>query len=669
VLDESAPTTPGSSARTELAELETIQLAFEGPQATLELHIVDAMRKQPVPEVTITLSAGRQRIPVGETGQEILSWETLTEPGNPPIADVGGRIAFRVPAGLALGVEISGTWVRTEQRRHELAALAPDEKRTEVIEVATEDDLQFFGEAVDGATNAPLEGVEIQLERRPAIEPIATSDARGRFDLRTNSWESRNASASKRGFARLAFEVDGMHDSESRAQRLVLTQAATVQGFYHDCDDKPPAEGSLRFWTDSGFAAHVYPGDNGWFVADSLPTGEAVKVDFELEHRPIVRAVASVVLAPAEVRRIDWNLPQRHPLHGIVLDELGTPVKGCEVALYFGSPRDLRCPGASQALDERDSTTTDEEGRFRFAHASPGTWVIGLPSVRVRTWWAGNPYSWPGPLAARNVTVSGPDTEEVLLHCWRHTTLQGRVVDPDDRPVPGSTLRIQLVGCDGGVERPIGHDGTFVVFVPGPDTYELSVPGRGWYLDSEKITARGGEHGLVLKLKRAPLLRVRVVDERTQEPVQAQVFGIGTSAAGEESSSYDDTDEQGLFVRPRAAGKYRLFARSLDDRCGTLDGVVVDADSSAREWTVSVAPAQHALVHSSSAGGLIEVYFTWNGIAVGQEEIAQGSKFLLSIPPGTLSARYRREEPVGDWHTLDTSIGDPRLADIDLPFP
>ncbi len=663
-----AEVTPRSSepaVRAQLAELETLELAFEGPQATLEVHVVDALHKLPVPEVVLALSASR-RVSVEV---DDLEWEELTPRGNPPGADEAGRIAWSVPAGRALGVEIAGTWVQTERKRYEIAALAPGERRTEIIAVATEDDLHFFGQVFEAGTQTPVAEVEIQLERRPSIEPVAVSDARGRFELRTNSWESRKASAAKRGFAPVTFAIDEQHESESLAQRLDLTHAATIQGYYRDCDDKPLADGSLRFWTRSGFAAHVYPREDGWFEADSLPTGEAVQVDLELEHRPFAREVASIVLGPGELRRSDWKLAPRFPVHGVVLDERGAPVEGCELALYFGSATELHCLGVNATLDERDLCTSDAQGRFAFTKASRGSWIVAALHMGGSVAFLRSPYSWHIALAAENIAVPGVDDQDIVLHCWRYLTLEGRIVDPEDHPVPRAELSVGLVGCEASVQRWTGADGRFSVSLPGPGSYEIGVKGSDWFLEPEKVTARAGERDILIRLKSAPALHVSVIDERNRNPLQAEVFGIGISGASVHILAYGSPDRPGQLAAPCPADSYRLFVRTFDNRCGTLEGVIVDAESPTREWTVTVAPGMHAVVHSSNAGGALEIEFSWNGIPIDAEDLVQGSKIVLSVPPGTLSAKYRRLEPPGDWLTLDTAVDDARLVDIDLPFP
>ncbi len=668
-LEARVPDTHQRSGRTDLTELEPFVLYFKGPGATLNLRVVDSLKKDPVGDVAVRVSEGLLGSRPGAAEHALVDWRELQGKGGPALTDGSGRSSLRVPAAHPLRLELEGKGLRTEPRMQEVPALAPNEQRLVEIEVALEDNLKFCGKVCDKITNAPLAGVQIQLERRPSIEPIARSDARGRFELRTNSWESRKASASRRGYVPLDFEIGDQQDSPARALQLALTPASTVTGYYFDCDDRPVAEGSLRFWTSSGFRAHVYPHEDGRFEADSLPTGEAIKVDLELEHRPIVREVASIVLAPGEVRRIDWKLPPRFTLHGIVLDELGAPVKGCELALYYGNATDPHCLESRSGLDERDSSTSDEEGRFTFSKAGPGIWVVALLHVAGGNGFLRDPNSWKIPLAAQNLALTGPETEEVVLRCCTHTTIQGRVVDPDGRPVPRAMLHVKLVGCDASVQRWSGQDGSFSVPVPGPDSFELSVEADERFLESDKLTVRGGEHDIALRLRRAPTLRLRVVDGQTREPLRAQAFGLGAAGSTLSILGYDGDNDPTRLVVPCPADTYRLFVRSFDGRCGTLDGVLVDAESSAREWTVSVAPGKNALVHSDTAGGAVEVQFSWNGIPIDREELAADSKVLLSVPSGTLSAKYRRMEPPGEWRTLDTLIDESRLVDIDLPFP
>jgi hypothetical protein len=657
-------------ARADLTTLVPVVLPFEGPSATLNLQIIDATAKQPIPDVAVRIHDTAPEAPTSGSEPGIVSSRELTEFLNPPLTDGSGRLMLRVPASRVLTVEVSGTLVRTERRGEELAAFAEGEIRSVTLELAAEDDLHVFGRVSDAITNADLAGVEIQLERRPSIEPIAVSDAHGRFELRTNSWESRNASASKRGYVTQAFELADQHDSRVHPQQLELKRAALVQGFYRDGDDKPLEDGSLRFWTRSGFSAHVYTREDGWFEAYSLPTDEAVEVDLELRHRPVVLAVASLTLAPGETRRADWKLPARHSIRGIVRDESNAPVSGCEVSLYWGTA-DAQCLGVNQPVVERDSCSTNKEGQFEFSDVTEGRWLLGARNSSSLSMVSEGPRTWPIPVAAESVTVPVPDAQELVLRCWTHTTIQGHVIDVDRNPVQEGSVRIQMVGCEALAERSIGRDGAFSIAVPGPWNYEVRAVGDGWgwFLDSEKVAARGGDHDVVLQMKPAARLRVRVVDSSSHDQVGAELFGVGRSAAGEESISYQNTDEQGFLEMPRPAGSYRLFARTLDGRCGSVEDVRVDLDDATRIWTIEVTGARLALVHSAKADGLIEAYFQWNGIPIEQEEIEKDAKLSLRVPPGILVTRYRREDPVGDWHTLESTIAETGPTDIDLPFP
>jgi RNA polymerase sigma factor (sigma-70 family) len=142
-----------------------------------------------------------------------------------------------------------------------------------------------------------------------------------------------------------------------------------------------------------------------------------VVADAKDESGKAIDAAPAVVEATCGTP-IDIRLEAGHSITGHVFDDEGKPVEGAAVS---ASPRSS--PITLSYFQAEWSVKTDAQGAFRVRALPAGEIVVGVTAVG--EWSSGT-----------HETVAA-DREDVVLRVTRGVSLSGRVVGPDDEPVPG----------------------------------------------------------------------------------------------------------------------------------------------------------------------------------------------------------------------------------------
>ena len=209
---------------------------------------------------------------------------------------------------------------------------------------------------------------------------------------------------------------------------------------------------------------------------------------------------------------------------GVVLDTSGAPIRGARV---------------SQGLRGRETTETDEAGRFSFKNGSPGKMNI---TVEAKGFAA----------QSRSVEVAAGKAP-VEFYLARGYTVRGRVVDERGNPIQGATV---------GAQPPLtwhaetDRDGLFV-WNSAPDrmsTLQVRAPGfRETY--TAPLPAGEEEHEIRLQSLRRIRVSGRVIDAGTGRPISE--FRVLTST----DLRFDGWHN----YRVAAQGKDGVFTLFLDD--------------------------------------------------------------------------------------------------------
>ncbi|MEM9596806.1 MAG: carboxypeptidase-like regulatory domain-containing protein, partial [Acidobacteriota bacterium] len=209
---------------------------------------------------------------------------------------------------------------------------------------------------------------------------------------------------------------------------IALPEPATVVGVVRSLGEDPstPLPGALVWPSHDPGAAVLTDGEGRFRLRAGV--GDRFRIQ---AHAPGHVAAARRVMAKAEGHPVDLQLHPARRVAGRVVDGAGVPLAGVSLrADAAGEP-------AAMVFDSAAArATTDAEGRFE---------LVGLDPARPHGLLARRPgfAPWNGSLGPTPLADSPGDLDIVLV---RGRLAYGRVVDLDDRPIPGATVRVRPHG-------------------------------------------------------------------------------------------------------------------------------------------------------------------------------------------------------------------------------
>ena len=412
------------------------------------------------------------------------------------------------------------------------------------------------------------------------------------------------ASTDAKGRARLGPVGAGPASVGVRADGYVARGAVAMA-------DPPPAEtrlGLVRAGVLSGRVVDTrgYPVDGATIeISGTDPMGGPIlddprRANFQAAHFDAMLGGPSPLLASGELGVMPGPVP---PI----------PAAG------------IRGPPLTLAALDAEPWVTRVDGTFRAAPASPG---------RVRAF-----VRHPQYVEAQSdvvTLVSGGEAQvQVVMH--RGGSLEGRVLDSEDRPVPST--RVFVSATRGTLERMTrtASDGTFA-FASLPDSVILTTSTDDEMSDVRKTfeIPEGGRREVIVRLP-APRgqLVVTVVDERGA--------GVGAAQVSARSLSVDAplrvtafTDDRGEAVLKRACGvplRVEVTAPSRAPR-------VMVTEANRESLRVELAPAEavtgevfSALRREPIAGADVALHLDW-GVRRARTD-AKGHFALKDLPAGS----------------------------------
>lgn len=303
------------------------------------------------------------------------------------------------------------------------------------------------------------------------------TDAAGRFDIAAEDPPLR-LTVSAEGHASVEVESEGLGD-------VVLTRIADVVGRVVFDDDTPAARCGVRLLDDfSGVT-----GPDGSFKVRACGGFEDFAFVWRLDDTssPVAAGGYRVERVDATTMRVVVHRGGR--IAGVLLDAKGAPVRGAGVHVVTDA----------EFVADGDGVT-DDDGRFSIAGlALDADWRLeasdGLETL-TRT----------GLRADRDTGLR--------LNFSPVTTLGGRLLGPDGRPLGGVDMRAQSASPDSYVWTRTGDDGAFTFDVIDGALYELSLSGLPKYLATPvgESTVRAGRTDVVLRAQFAAIIRGKLLD-------------------------------------------------------------------------------------------------------------------------------------------------------------
>jgi protocatechuate 3,4-dioxygenase beta subunit len=384
------------------------------------------------------------------------------------------------------------------------------------------------GQPVAGAEVwAALDQGSLALGRKPSLGTTQTPED-GTFELSDLPLAVRlTLTAAKEGYA-LA-EVRQIDPASAESLRVVLVPAARLAGRVVDSSGNGVGRARLTLltgetdpWSEYN-APTTSTDEEGRFDLENLESGS---VRLLVEASEFLPRVEPMTLEPGKGKE-DLLIQIEPGLHleGQVLDPDRTPISGASVTAL----------GRMELSRNQPGTSTDRDGRFRIGGLGPGSVEI-LVSAE----------GYPQETLGWAVRADGPPLEIVLS---RGSSLTGRVVDEEGRPVESAEVSYWFQRQGNGPGKITAPDGTFSL---------TGLPsGRGWLLVSKagfasisrEIEAQGPSLDLGdLSMGPGAVLGGRILGLSLEELSQLRIF----------ASRPGDYSARGEGGRLDAEGRYKI---------------------------------------------------------------------------------------------------------------
>jgi RNA polymerase sigma factor (sigma-70 family) len=410
---------------------------------------------------------------------------------------------------------------------------------------------------VDQRTGRPLPGVALAVEVGRNPHDRTTTDDAGRAAVaipeRTAGFLS--VVARKEGFATVTlwFPSPVREEEVPPSYMLKMYPAETVGGVVHDEQGRPVAGVRVAptIWTSSADIRYLrediaepapaMTDSQGRWQCAGMPTGidpSRVSIrythpDYEHVNLPNGQALVDVRRGKATV------LPRGLDLTGRVVDPSGRAVLGAKI---------LR--GSDRFGGDVAAVETDEDGRFRFAHAPAGEAVLTVQAL--------------GFAPALETIVVRPGLAPVEFRLQKGRTIRGRVVDARGEPLAGASIYVD--GWRGhrtlDWRMTADEEGGFRWTDAPPDSFWIHASREG-YLGSDRreVPPAGGE--LTITLVKQLKVRGTVVDAETRHAIQSFTLVPGTESGGGFSPYWDRGRERRL-----RKGRYEILFEDGEQKAG-----------------------------------------------------------------------------------------------------
>ena len=541
------------------------------------------------------------------------------------------------------------------------------------------EEIAFFGIVVEAASGAAPAGVTVTCPPLASESPWPREEVpairvgeNGAFEVRHAPPAGRPLRLGAPGFAPVLVQTDTLHDVAARAAEIRLGLAGSLAVRVVDAVGTGMEGLTVHLRADAlsmGATAALFP--TAHTVED--PRWEGTTDDFGeavLEDLPIVpltgelrrgselllRAPAPLQLRPGERTQVVWSLGGGAVVFGRVRTIAGEPVPDAEVwragvthdfTTLFG-PRD----GSSVAAKAR----TDANGNFTMRDVRAGRWRIGLA---------------PRPeLTSETVTIDvEPAAPVAIVDLLAHAGvfLRGKVVDPDDRPLPNIRVLAKKQGTLIYHEVDFtAADGSFQLGPTVAGTFEIgSGPGPGDLMPSDLRLVEAGEEGVVLRLRAGGMIEGVVVDAATGELVPASVHAAPVTQGRDPWGMQRILSQESSFLfRGLERRAYHRVAHTTDGRIGEARAMALPLGKGGDPVEVRVAPgAKLDLINTGERNGVFGVYH--DEVPVAGNGLPAGSRIQLTVPAGVLSVTW---SPSFSGETFERSLTVVPLETIEVRF-
>lgn len=573
-----------------------------------------------------------------------------------------------VVTGLAPGG--GGVAVEAPGRMPGLGPFHVGREGTARIRFVLDRGIEIRGTVRDAETGEPIAGAEI-------LDPVQNAPARtgpdGTFRLPVAIETPEPMYARAPGYAGATVMYPGHGPLDFRLPRGVRAVGRIVDG-----EGRPIAGAlvaGLRGFVP-GLATPPTPENRstfsdaeGGFVLDGLSSGRPYLLLVRAPGHARVERDAGIAPAAGETWGLgDLVLATGRRIEGRVEDPAGGAVRGLSVRLESLTP--VLVAGRADAVWPMSTQVrTDDLGRFRFVDLPPGRYRLRATSAAGAM-----------PAQTEAEVPADFDPPEVRMILSEGPTLVVRIVDPEGRPVPGTTL---LVASDTGfgTSARTGEDGAASITGIPRDAVDVRIDVRAPApTDGPRYADTLWDVGTTVGEVTIPLRSLARVTGRALTSDGAPVPNTRvrvTAGPGEELvGSGSETDADGRFELWLATGQdatLQLLSCGEPAGYGELRGVRAPAEGLVLEVrrfdTAASVPVRVTGPDGEPVpGAVVSVDFCGRRIVSGQRLDAEGAARLAGVPDWIV---WVEVTPPPGWAGADAAakqlfVADARKGRIDL---
>ncbi len=580
---------------------------------------------------------------------------------------------------------------------------------SEPVAIALAPTATLAGRVVDADSGKPLAGIRLVARGESAVFQ-ARSAADGRYSFRGLGPRRYRLSAEDDRFVPWAKSVS-VAAGQAETQDVPLARAATLAGRVVN-EDGVPVEGARVRLSREGenvFRAFmrsmeeeqaVRTSRDGSFRATRLAAGDNQRLDVRHDDYE-ERAIGGISLTAGAVRSgLTVVMRRGLSLRGVVKDEDGRPLAGCEVSL--SAARSIRAGRGGMQMQligpgSQLRRETGPDGRFEFRGLKAGEYTLAARRAGFSR------------ASVDPVNVSEARAGEPLELTLRPgSTISGVLRDKSGNGASGWFVSARPAGQGGGMpmgpganrtEEPTGPDGAFLLegLLAG-ESYELQVMGQAG-LGPRRSGVAAPAEGIELTVNGTGQVRGRVVDAesgravpdfqlRYQPDGQGGMRFVMRAGPGGGRGPYERQSfhsEDGSFVLEDVpAGRWTVEAFAAGYQAGTASAVTVAEGEATEGVEVRLSkggvvsgrvlesrggrPILDATVRAEQSGGGPGTVMMRIGGEGGDNEAstdAEGRYELTGLAPGTWTVTASHP----DWSESAASVeikDAPATADIRL---
>ncbi|MFN0006297.1 MAG: collagen binding domain-containing protein [Planctomycetota bacterium] len=651
--------------------------------ATLSVRATDAVFGEAIPRVRMYVMPQ----PLGSSWSSAHVGGNKGTPNTSPISGRDGTVEFELPAGVEFKLTATPELANAGTVSRDITALLPGERYEITLKLPTGFDLLYCGQVLSREDMKPIAGAIVtpgqggrsrswsapRESRSDAASPrldAQTTDAQGRFELRGASWMRLDARVDASGYAPYFMAVVEGHESHQVAKVVLMSRSASLLARLVDGGGGSVADGTVRLWTESYYIGEDDEGQSfggedpewkgsadatGLCCIEGLPPDIPLHVEISRGGNVVKKDIPTVSLNPGEVREVEWRIGSGCHLRGSVADQDGTPVGRHGIWLQRAdsdSPRIFQRHHSGEVILKQRS---DSDGRFSFSDVSPGRWWIGPAAEHDE-----NSAIDADGIAAFAVVIEildGTTEQDVALRAHRGLYIRGVVFDPDAKPKDETYVYAHTRDVYWMMDARTGADGKFTIGPLIPGSYSLVA--HGWELvDSEPVEAKGGDEGVVLRLRTGGSIHGTVVDKATGKACRAEISYSVQDPSDRRIGTTESQDDGTFDFMGMEPGTYGLAAKASGQRVGLLRGITVKAGTETRDLVLTVEPGATLRLRYAGEAGYLHYRIRSGGIAVAGDGIPAGGNVEESVPAGMADIEVWWPEKKHEERTIEVSIGE-----------